>query len=341
MAFKQLYECEFCGKTKYFFPENAIGAKCECETQIDLTNTWCEATEENYKALLPLVYTRNINLSQLGKGSFYIKSDNTAYFSFNNDTPNIKYKQIHLVNGKFEFVKEKSETNILKQKYKSRDYILIVKQNGFENLWHKFSCIGDDIEEDLELIQDKRAKLIHKKHEDILNAYLKDNNVEIEYDTPYNGWISLDNDFMIDYDETDNYRLKQKFPIFKYNKEDNMVIKFTNKNTSICVFEDSINSIGNIIKNDNLEDYNNEGWITLSYNKEKDLYNGQPVICWDNEDKLEFTLGYYNVEYDAMFTDYGKGYAEFDNIVALSKEQLKAFPEIVDNFKNLKGLLNG
>lgn len=47
MAFKKLYECEFCGKTKYFFPEQAIGAKCECETSIDLNNTWCEATKEN------------------------------------------------------------------------------------------------------------------------------------------------------------------------------------------------------------------------------------------------------------------------------------------------------
>lgn len=340
MAFKFKYACEFCGKEKVMTEEQAKTAICECETQIDLTNTWCEATEENYKSLLPLVYTQYINLSQLGKGSFYIKSDNTAYFSFNKDTTNNTYKQIHLVNGKFEYVKENLETNILKQKYKSRDYILIVKQNNFENLWYKFSCIGDDIEEDLELIQDKRAKLIHKKHEDILNAYLKDNNVEIEvYEKMDNDYALLDKDFIVTYNENYLYRLKQKFPIFKYNKEDNMVIKFTNKNTSICVFEDSINSIGNIIKNDNLEDYYD--WITLSYNKEKDLYNGQPVICWDNEDKLEFTLGYYNVEYDAMFTDYGKGYAEFDNILALSKEQLLAFPDIVDNFKNLKGLLNG
>lgn len=337
MAFRFKYACEFCGKEKVMTEEQAKTSICECETQIDLNYTWCEATEENYNAL--------IRLGKLLSGydmtsELYFLVENDKIFRQKNQYGD--RKQIRLVNGKFEFVKENLETNILKQKYKSRDYILIVKQNGFENLWYKFNRIGDDIEEDLELIQDKRAKLIHKKHEDILNAYLKDNNVEIEvYEKMDNDYALLDKDFIVTYNENYLYRLKQKFPIFKYNKEDNMVVKFTNKNTSICVFEDSINSIGNIIKNDNLEDYNNEGWITLSYNKEKDLYNRQPVICWDDEDKLEFTLGYYNVEHDAMFTDYGKGYAEFDNIVALSKEQLKAFPEIVNNFKNLKGLLNG
>lgn len=51
-------------------------------------------------------------------------------------------------------------------------------------------------------------KLIHKKHTDILDAYLKDNNVQIEYETN-NGWITVDNDFIMDYDELDQYRIKK------------------------------------------------------------------------------------------------------------------------------------
>lgn len=130
---------------------------------------------------------------------------------------------------------------------------------------------------------------------------------------------------------------KIEYPIFKLWGDFDIVVKFIDKNTSLCVFDDRNTAIGNLIPYDTLKDYHN--WITLSYNKERDLYNGQPVICWDNEDKLEFTLGYYSVEHDSMFTDYGKGYAQFDNIVALNKEQLNAFPEIVKNFKNLKEVI--
>lgn len=55
MAFKQLYECEFCGKTKYFFPEQAIGAKCECETNIDLNNISIDVDNQREKVLTLLV----------------------------------------------------------------------------------------------------------------------------------------------------------------------------------------------------------------------------------------------------------------------------------------------
>lgn len=107
MAFKQLYECEFCGKTKYFFPEQAIGAKCECEeTNIDLNNTWCEATEENEKYLYKNVSKDTHNLN---KEKYFIleKVHNKLDVRTINYIPNSNYRQIHLINGKFEFIKEK------------------------------------------------------------------------------------------------------------------------------------------------------------------------------------------------------------------------------------------
>ena len=110
MAFKKLYECEFCGKTKYFFPEQAIGAKCECETSIDLNNTWCEANKENEKYLYENV---SKNTHNLNKEKYFIieKVHNKLDVRTINYTPNDNYKKIHLVNGKFEFVKSKHKNN--------------------------------------------------------------------------------------------------------------------------------------------------------------------------------------------------------------------------------------
>lgn len=52
-------------------------------------------------------------------------------------------------------------------------------------------------------------KLIHKKHEYILKEYLKDSNVEIEIYSLFNGAIK-ESDFISNYNETNNYRLKPK-----------------------------------------------------------------------------------------------------------------------------------
>lgn len=94
-------------KTKYFFPEQAIGAKCECEeTNIDLNNTWCEATEENEKYLYKNV---SKNTHNLNKEKYFIleKVHNKLDVRTINYIPNSNYRQIHLINGKFEFIKEK------------------------------------------------------------------------------------------------------------------------------------------------------------------------------------------------------------------------------------------
>lgn len=335
MAFKFKYTCEFCGNEKVMTEEQAKTEKCECEkeyeTSINLHNTWCEATEENYNALVRLGYSLKTLWIEHDHYKFLIKDNKISPIHKSNEYAHGNAKRIYLVNGKFEFVKEKSELDILKEKYKSGNYIGIFKD--INNKWVLSNVFVNGF----------LPKLIHKKDKDILYAYLKDNTINIEV------VYSLDNssnsvnvlDFIESYDERLDYRLadKIKYPVFKLWKDLDMVVKFTDKNTSLCVFDNRNWSIGNIVNNDNIENYNN--WITLSYNKEKDLYNGQPVICWDDEDKLELTLGYYSVEHDSMFTDYGKGYAQFDNILALSKEQLKAFPEMSKNFKNLKGLIDG
>lgn len=53
-------------------------------------------------------------------------------------------------------------------------------------------------------------KLIHKKHTDILDAYLKDDNVEIEYETNNGfGFTYLEEDFLETYNEINQYRIKK------------------------------------------------------------------------------------------------------------------------------------
>lgn len=67
-------------------------------------------------------------------------------------------------------------------------------------------------------------KLIHKKHEDILNAYLEDNNIKIERRTVLESpkWIKVN--FIETYDSTDDYRIKEPesqivYEVYRTNKK--------------------------------------------------------------------------------------------------------------------------
>ena len=80
----------------------------------------------------------------------------------------------------------------------NRGYIIVEK---FNNTYNRIDSLYT-------ISRYENVKAIHKKHESILDAYLKDNDVEIElvaHDTK--AWIK-DYDFIFNYDERDKYRLK-------------------------------------------------------------------------------------------------------------------------------------
>lgn len=105
----------------------------------------------------------------------------------------------------------------LKRKYESGNYILLWKANskletpsGVDSIWT--ICVRYVEKEYWDY------KLIHNKHKDILEAYLKNPSVEIETgvfapmtgETEPSKWVDLEKDFIEDYNEEFWYRLKVK-----------------------------------------------------------------------------------------------------------------------------------
>lgn len=89
-----------------------------------------------------------------------------------------------LINGKSVVIaqsaipKPKSELDLLKEKYESGDYISLWK-NEFNSPYGWQIAVGDCSS----LLVHSQHKLIHKKHKDVLDAYLADNSIEIEFKT--------------------------------------------------------------------------------------------------------------------------------------------------------------
>lgn len=221
--------------------------------------------------------------------------------------------------------KVKSELDVIEKKYKNGDYIGVCK--GVDGKWILSNVF----------VLGFSPSLIHKKHKDILDAYLKDNNVEIE-----GGYINGDNklvyqlvelDWILAYNETLEYRLKQQYPIFKMVKDGifKQISKYDcewvlNKNSEACG-----NSFREYIGDDTPE--------TILYGKEKGLYNLQPVWCWDDGHKSKVTM-FYDVSLDMTIgfsVNKGNEY-RWDNIEPITTEQLKTMPFIFEMYKDiLKG----
>lgn len=139
----------------------------------------------------------------------------------------------------------------LKRKYSSGNYILLTPNSIATQKWIKV--------EDPLWDSDKYI-LIHNKHKDILEAYLKNPSVEIETgmfapmigETEPSKWVDLEKDFIEDYNEDFWYRLKVKD--LAWYEDENIVGKLLKVENSqielneLCIFKhkgkDSITVIG-------------------------------------------------------------------------------------------------
>jgi hypothetical protein len=139
----------------------------------------------------------------------------------------------------------------LKIKYATGNYILLTPNSIATQKWIKVEDPLWDCE---------NYVLIHNKHKDILEAYLKNPSVEIETEmfalmtgeTEPSKWIDLKKDFIEDYNEEFWYRLKVKD--LAWYEDENMVgklLKAENSQTGLnelCILKhkgkDSITAIG-------------------------------------------------------------------------------------------------
>jgi len=117
------------------------------------------------------------------------------------------------------------------------------------------------------------------------------------------------------------YRIKQDFsyPIFKVaNKgtDKEVIVKFTGLEQGIVVFKmpNSPYSIG--YETDEWVQHTNNYWQDVVYSPERDLYDKQPVICWDNNKVINRNVGFYDAENDRVLNNIGfrNGY-KYENYI--------------------------
>jgi len=118
---------------------------------IDFNNTWCEATEENYKALIRLDYTQIGYENKIAtlNSKFLIPVTTPAGNRVKGSNINSNKRQIHLVNGKFQYVETKPKNNFKDYGFEAyfEDEILKEYENQFVGMVYQnegnFGCSWD------------------------------------------------------------------------------------------------------------------------------------------------------------------------------------------------------
>lgn len=208
---------------------------------------------------------------------------------------------------------EKSELDIMKEKYESGDYICL-----YINIDKKWCKVAFDRPS---WTKNNIYKLIHKRHSDILDAYLEDSSIEIKNLT--NSAILDTGIWLNTYNEYKEYVLikpKEEYPQFRIDS-DGYILKWEEESIYEVMLSSCVEDIG--------KKFCRSIWNDLEpipYNKERGLYHKQP--CWYGN-----TYGYSKIRRIGF---YNSNDENKDLIEPITPEQLKVMPFIFEIYKQLE-----
>ena len=128
------------------------------------------------------------------------------------------------------------------------------------------------------------------------------------------------------------------YPLFKRGKGTGVVIKFTSLRTGTVVWkgEQKLNilNIGNT-SNSFVRHTNTDAWEDMVYDKDRDLWDGQPIYCWDKYSTHTRVTRFYDAVNKSTFGYKGdrKG-ATYDNYTPVPPKHYDEW--IVDTFNKLR-----
>lgn len=110
-----------------------------------------------------------------------------------------------------------------------------------------------------------------------------------------------------------------EYPIFKRWKNSGEIVKFAGMANGTTVFSSAnYHAIG--YYSDTFAIHTDKMWEDIAYDKERDLWDGQPVYCWDTSTYTK-VLGFYDAINKNQFASLGKRNGwNFDNYKAINPE---------------------
>ena len=128
--------------------------------------------------------------------------------------------------------------------------------------------------------------------------------------------------------------VEPEYPLFKRWKCNGEIVKFTSITEGITVWEGSRHSKIRYTSSSFVE-HTSSKWEDVAYDSERDLWDGQPVECWDDEETHQRAINSYDAKNKCTFDYYGKRDGlVYDNYKALPSDRYDEW--ILDAYKTLE-----
>ena len=124
------------------------------------------------------------------------------------------------------------------------------------------------------------------------------------------------------------------YPLFKRWKDSGEVVLFTDMTVGITVWKGSeIEKVGNA--SDFFTKHTSDEWEDVAYDSERDLWDKQPVECWDNCYTHQRLIKFYDVKNKCCYSFEGfrKGWF-YDNYKPIPSDRYDEW--IIEAYKTLE-----
>jgi len=124
------------------------------------------------------------------------------------------------------------------------------------------------------------------------------------------------------------------YPLFKRWKDSEAIVKFTSMTEGTTVWRgNTYAKVG--YASDMLIRHTSNKWEDVAYDLERDLWDGQPIESWDNEDTHRRHIGFYDVKNKSIYDYNGKRTRwTFDNHRALPSDRYDKW--LIEAYKTLE-----
>jgi len=108
-----------------------------------------------------------------------------------------------------------------------------------------------------------------------------------------------------------------KYPLFKRRKSTGEISKFTDIAVAETVWQGGSKCVVGYKTNYKIP-HTTDGWEDVAYDRKRDLWDGQPVECWDSKDTNTRTIRFYDaINKCAFYFDGERNGPDYDNYKAV------------------------
>ena len=118
-----------------------------------------------------------------------------------------------------------------------------------------------------------------------------------------------------------------EYPLFRRSKQNSSIVKFTSLSEGTVVWKGSVpySAIGHYSENW-FKHTDTDTWEEVAYDRDRDLWDGQPIWCWNNDDTHVRELRFYDAVHKKAYSYTGiRANVGYKNYKAINSDHYESW----------------